>query len=411
MIEIDSHYLLLCQGDFPPYLSSLREISPSCISVVSCKHPKEEGVSEDFFSVDLVREYFFSGEVEERAFSRLKALNFKAIIATSETDILRAAKLRQFFSVNGQLFESAIAFRDKIIMKTLLEKEGVSVPKFARIRSTCDLLDFISAHYYPFIVKPTRGYGSLRTQVLKTDLDISLLLSQKGIFSEFHDADINLEEFVSYPMYHIDGIVRNRKVIVLWPSKCIHSCLEMTFGKPTGGYLLGLDNPNVRILNEFALKVLEILPTPSDTGFHLELFYEEGKKPIFCEIASRIGGPWINDLWVNGMDIHLKTEFIRAQALLPPFSKACADFSHPKHVVGGIIFPPRKGTVINLPEHCDLPNVIDYTPLVKQGDQLEDPEGMLDHIASFTLKAETEEILEKTIVLVEKWFNSYLQIY
>ena len=233
------------------------------------------------------------------------------------------------------------------------------------------------------------------------------LLDTKGIFDEFQASDFDLERFVSTDMYHVDGIIRNGQVAVIWPSKCINNCLQMIEGKPTGGYLLESENPLVAIINNFAIKVLKALPSPADFGFHLELFIEDNK-PIFCEIASRIGGPWINDLWVNGMGIDLKREFVRAQAALP-FSASITQMT-PSKITGGIIFPPKKGKILSIPNVCSLEGVVKYSPLVKIGAELDNPQGMLGHIAAFTISADSESEMLETIKSVQIWVKEHIVI-
>lgn len=401
--SINRKIMIICQGGLPFIIGSLPEISLENISIVTSHYDTPNLASKRFNSVDTVADYFSSGEVEQIAFSRLKETTFDRIIATSETDILRAAQMRDIFHLTGQSYESALAFRDKIIMKTLLRRNGIAVPDFKLVKSASDVLRFVENRPYPFIIKPTRGYGSVKTRVLKSAADIQQLLSAKGVFDEFHQSNLDLEEFVhDAEMYHIDGLIRDGQVIVIWPSKCINTCIEMIEGKPTGGFLLEENNPLVDVLNRFALDVLKSLPTPSDTGFHLEVFYKD-HKPIFCEIASRIGGPWINDLWVHGMNFNLKKEFIRAQGLLPV--QEVVSKPGPKKIIGGIIFPPKHGRVTAIPTVCDCPGILAYNSLVVIGQDLQDPENMLEVVATATLIANSEAMIQKTIATISTWFS------
>lgn len=405
--EVQKKILLICQGNLSFYRETLSELDPDHISVVTLRDTETLSSKNIFNDIHFVDEYFSSGEVERICYEILKRKNLKLIIATSETDILRAAKLRDLFHLPGQSSESALFFRDKIRMKRLLKQEGIEVPEFTRIKCALDILSFLEKNPLPVIIKPARGYGSLQTRILREPMDVKALLDTKGIFDEFQAADFDLETFIPSDMYHVDGIIRNGKVIVIWPSKCINNCLLMVEGKPTGGYLLGLDNPLVSIINDFAIKVLKILPAPTDYGFHLELFIED-KKPIFCEIASRIGGPWINDLWVNGMGIDLKKEFVRAQAALP-FSTSSTQ-KRPSKIIGGIIFPPKKGKILSIPSGCNLGGVVQYSPFARIGTQLENPQGMLGHIAAFTISANSESEMIETIKSVQKWVQEHIFI-
>lgn len=399
--------LILTQGNLESYREALPEINPKNIYIVTCKGEHLLTHQEDFAGVHQVEDYFTSGAVEQKCFDLIKKESCDIIVATSETDILRAARLRNIFCLEGQSYKSALSFRNKIKMKKLLERKGIEVPKYAFARSVLDVLDFCEKQPYPLIVKPVLGYGSLRTHVLRDEIDLRLFLGTKGIFDEFHMADLDIEQFIDANMYHVDGIIRNGEVLAVWPSKCINNCLQMGEGKPTGGYLLPQSNPLAFILREYTLKVLKALPTPSDTGFHLELFYKDNK-PIFCEIASRIGSPWINDLWVHGIGIDLKKEFIRAQAHLPPIS----DFRSvtPSKLIASMIFPARKGKLTSIPKTCALEGVLSYTSFVEVGEHLAKPEGMLGHISAFMFTATSEDQMLERILKVQEWFTIHLKI-
>ena len=108
------------------------------------------------------------------------------------------------------------------------------------------------------------------------------------------------------------------------------------------------------------------------------------------------------------MGIDLKKEFIRAQALLP--SRISGDSHFPSKSIGGIIFPPKEGKLVSMADVCDLKEVIQYIPLAAVGESLEKPNGMLGHIASFTVSASSEDEMIETIQLVQKWFHDHVKI-
>lgn len=403
----DRKILIISEGKLSLYLENLPEINLKNISIVTCENEDSCLYKDCLPVINYVKNFFESGEVERVCFNLLKERKIDIIVATSETDILRAARLRDLFHIRGQSYKNALFFRDKVHMKTLLKKHGIAVPEFRRVTSALDILDFVRTHPYPLILKPSRGYGSLKTHVLRNEEETRLLLDTDTIFNEFHQTDLDLEQFIEAEMYHVDGIVRDGEVLAIWPSKFINNCLQMTGGKPVGSYLLEADNPLISALNQYAKNILEILPTPSDGGFHLELFYT-GTNFIFCEIASRIGGLGINDLWVNGMGINLQNEHIRAQAFLP--TNIESDSILPSKLIGRIIFPPVEGKVISIADTCPLEGVIQYTHFITPGIFLEKPNGMLGHIASITVAANSEEEMEEKIKEAQEWFDINLKI-
>lgn len=401
--QLQKKILVICQGNLPFIHEALSEIHPRHIYVVTCD---DSDCNIRFAVVKYVKRYFDTGEVEEVCYTLMRQYSFDSVIAPSETDILRAAKLRELFSIEGQNYRSAVCFRDKIKMKKVLREKGISVPPFVKVSSALQVLEFARSHGFPLIIKPNRGYGSLKTRMLNDIEEVHQLLKET-IFDEFHEVQLDLEVFIKGEMYHIDGIVRDGLLTVVWPSKCINTCLDMTTGKPTGGYLLSPDNPIVGRLNKFASDVLNGLPTPKDCGFHLEVF-DNGDELVFCEIGSRIGGPWINDLWKKGMGIDLKAEFMRAQAKLP--SRGIPKGAKPSKLIGSVIFPPKKGKVVTVPQGCPISNVIEYVPYTTAGAILDNPEGMLGHIASAIFCCDREDQLNKTARSIEEWFAAQLKL-
>lgn len=84
---------------------------------------------------------------------------FSNVVFQAEQDIIRAARLRKFLKIEQpytQTLESALCFRDKIIMKERLQTKNINVPKFKRIESTDDIFFFIKENGFPVVIKPTR---------------------------------------------------------------------------------------------------------------------------------------------------------------------------------------------------------------------------------------------------------------
>lgn len=393
-------FLIISQGNLDLYSESLNVIPLRNLFVITEKSSLIDKEKQKFQDIIYVDDYFNSGEIEFVGFNLFQSIPYQTIIATSESDILRAAKLRSVLGIEGQSYESAVIFRDKIKMKTLLSQAGIDVPKFQKALSFLDVVSFVSKYGFPVIVKPIKGYGSVKTCVLRSEEELKNF-SKSNTFDEFHEAQFEVEEYIETDeMYHVDGIVRDNTILISWPSRYINQCLDMIRGKPLGSYLLSSDNVLLSRLNEYAAKILSILPIPSDTGFHLELFMRKGDF-IFCEVASRIASARINDTWKEGMAIDLKKEFIRAQAFLPSGLLSVPIIS--PRLVGSLIFPPQKGTVLAIPDTCTIDGVIKYSYNVEVGDELDQSTSMLEHITSFIFTAPTEQELILKAREIEQW--------
>src|SRR5262245_18566827 len=81
------------------------------------------------------------------------------LVALSETDLIRAARLREMLGLPGQTFQPAVAFRDKRVMKDLARAAGMCVPAFTSVTSVQQLADFARQVGGPVVMKPVDGGG------------------------------------------------------------------------------------------------------------------------------------------------------------------------------------------------------------------------------------------------------------
>ena len=54
---------------------------------------------------------------------------------------------------------SALEYRDKVIMKNKLNQHNIKTPLYAPIESSVDLIAFIQKYGYPVVLKPRKGFG------------------------------------------------------------------------------------------------------------------------------------------------------------------------------------------------------------------------------------------------------------
>ncbi|MFH9349048.1 acetyl-CoA carboxylase biotin carboxylase subunit family protein [Kitasatospora sp. NPDC017646] len=227
---------------------------------------------------------YHGGSELERVAMELAGEDFAAVIARGERDVLRAARLRELLGLPGQHWDSALAFRDKVLMKTMLRERGLEVPQFAPVRVALDLFGFIREHGYPVVVKPALGSGSKGTSVLRDEADLTALLAD-GL-----PEHAEVERFVDGRMYVVDGLVTEGRLSAVFVSHYLNDCLTFHSGGYLGSAQLTRGEPMVDRLIEYARTVLAALPTPECTTFHLEVFRTPDDRLVLCEVASRTGG-------------------------------------------------------------------------------------------------------------------------
>lgn len=321
--------------------------------------------------------------------------NFKTIIAEDEFDLLRAAKLRDYLNIEGQTEHSAIAFRDKVIMKDYL-KGKVAIPEYKSLSSAGVLNDFVKENGYPFVIKPRDKAGAQGVSIIKDKEDLIMFSKQKWEY------DLEVEKFISGDMYHIDAFVNNDNISMFMVSKYVNGCFSFFEENSTlGSHQLHPDDQISLRLKDYFVNVLNSLPTPKISAYHMEVFHTKDDKIIFCEIGSRIGGGHILDAFKNMYSIDLLSHLYRSWCGLP--------VNEPKYdkekLTGWLMIPPKKGKLLSIPETIDFDWVDSYNKQGEVNKIYEGPSFFADRIASIVISgSNSKELLNRTLY-IEKWYN------
>jgi len=212
-----------------------------------------------------------------------KKKNIKHVLSFYEDDIIRAAKIREAIGIEGQHYKSAVAYRNKLVMKDYIRNAGLNCPEYQEIISSRDVLDFVSKHEYPVVVKPIDGMGSQNTYTITNEIELGEFLSNHL------DSNMMIERYQSGQMYSSNGLVVDNKIVFCSINRYSSGGL---FYKQDSGFLAELIDPSNTIfekIKSFTEKIISSLPSPNIMVFHCEVFVDQ-KEIVFCEIASRPGG-------------------------------------------------------------------------------------------------------------------------
>lgn len=266
------------------------------------------GFEQDCASVEVFDDFRSNGMVEKRGYEIIDSCKISAVVATSEYDLLRAARLREYAGVPGQGIVSAHAFRDKITMKDLA-RDVVDVPDaYVRLQNVGDIHRFIKNNGYPVVLKPVDGAGSINTTIIRDAIQLEAAISSLDVVG------YEMETFVDGSMYVVDGLVHDGRLAFSWASRYVDDCLSFKEGR--GASVVQLDPSdalNAR-LHTFASALLSAMPTPETTTFHLEVFHTTEDRLVLCEIASRTGGGAINELGKQRFGVDMHAIWMRKQA-------------------------------------------------------------------------------------------------
>jgi hypothetical protein len=377
-----------------PFESWLEELDEDQVILTTQKRAKNITAS----YVEGFSNYEENGCIEVRAIELDQKFNFNTLIATSEFDIYRAAKIREYLGINGQGIESAMAFRDKVVMKNILHEKGIEVPPFKQIDTSTDIYEFVSKHNFPIVVKPRDGSGSEEVKVLDTYEDLMKYLQ----FNNMKNYEV--EKFIEGDMYHIDGLVINGEIKFLWPSKYINGCLSHQEGNYNASYLLAENVPIFNRLIQLTMDILMALPTPDNTAFHAEIFHTLDDRLVFCEIASRRGGGYIAETIEHAFGIGLTKLTVQSQCgIKVNLPKAR---NKPRVMCGFLLIPAKSGKLKKIPNSSEENWVVKQEILANPGDIFNSSKSSLDTIASFLIEGKSEKEVQERIKFIVEWFNS-----
>lgn len=260
--------------------------------------------------------------------------SFDRIFARHEQLIMPAATLREEFGIPGMRRAAALNFRDKVAMKRAVERTGVRVPRFVPAGHA-------GADAAPWrgktIVKPRDGAASQGVELFDSFGEARASVLSRSGADRGSQRMYELEEYLSGPIWHVDGFLCDGEPVIAQPSRYVGTCLGFANGAPLGS--VQLSNPR---LEQMAVQCVEALGGKTVT-FHLEAIETEGEF-VFLEVAARCGGGYIVDAIEarHGVHLHtidmasdidgcLATRFLSA----PRSPLAYGFFLFPGHVYGG----------------------------------------------------------------------------
>lgn len=233
--------------------------------------------------------------------------SFDRVISLSEYELLDAARVRAHFGIPGPSLAQVNLVRDKVAMKHAVARAGLRVPRYMAL---AEALRAPRAMEWPgaTVLKPVDGAKSEDVRVFDSPAALVEAVSARRagvarLDREQPDiAGYEVEEFVSGPVIHFDGLVCNGRLHVLVASDYLNTCLGFAEGQPLGSCQRPLASGE-RSWVEQVLKAVQI-----DAGsFHLEAIVQDGE-PVFLEVANRFGGAEVVATVELATGVHLPTE-------------------------------------------------------------------------------------------------------
>lgn len=229
-----------------------------------------------------------------------KTHEVKRVAGCAEVDVRRLAEVRDELGLPGLSGTAARALTNKLHMREQAREAGIASPEFwhasaVEARSMARLLRSGRS----LIAKPREDSGSR---------GITQISSMEGLERWLADHNDRLEsfvieEFVSGPLIHVDGLCHNGTVVHAWPSEYGVTPLRSRQDRvPLTSWILDASDERINRILEFTCSTIRAMPpSPDLCAFHLELILPSPNEPVFCEIGMRPAG--------GGSDLAWETAF------------------------------------------------------------------------------------------------------
>lgn len=258
---------------------------------------------------DYVRAPGFGDEaaVVRAVHDRVRGRSVDRVECLWEPAMLLAARLREALGVDGLTVEQTVPFRDKEVMKQVLDGAGVRTPRHARARTKEECREAAERIGFPIIVKPIAGAGAADTYPLRDAGELEEALERLG-----HVPEVSVEEFIEGEEHTFDTICAGGEILfenVAWYRPKPLVARLNAWMSPQAVCLRNLAMPELAPGRALGRRVLEALGF--QTGFsHMEWFRTPSGEAVFGEIGARPPGGRL----VHVMNVSCDGDLFRAWA-------------------------------------------------------------------------------------------------
>lgn len=217
-----------------------------------------------------------------------------------EPYMILAARIRERLGLPGLTVEKTVPYRDKEVMKRVLDAAGIRTPHHYSATTVVQVVEAAETIGYPLIVKPIAGAGSESTYKVHSRDELDAILP--GLRSV---AEVSVEEFVegddmTFDTLCVDGEVKHHSIATYIPRALFMK--ENEWVSPITLVYRDPEQPELAAGREMGFQVLKALGFR--TGYtHMEWYRTPSGEAVFGEIGARSPGAGLVDLINYAADI------------------------------------------------------------------------------------------------------------
>lgn len=314
----------------------------------------------------------------------LKQQRVDAVVALDDYDVEKAAMLRETFRIAGMGQTTYRYFRDKLAMRQMAKKSGISVPEFCAVFNDEEIKEFIARVDAPWVLKPRSEASASGIKKIKSEEELWPALEALG--QERYR--FLLESFKPGDVFHVDSLVYEKKIVFSCVSKYLAPPMAVSHdGGAFRTMTLGPDDKECRKLSEINADVLKNFGLVNGAT-HSEFIKGADGRYYFLETSSRVGGAHIPDMVEAATGINIWREWARLEnALLRNETYSVAT---PKKDFAGLIISLVKERTPDT-EPFQRKEVVKFLPL--------------EHHIGIVYKADSEETIQHCLTESESYIR------
>ncbi|QGZ64600.1 ATP-grasp domain-containing protein [Paraburkholderia acidisoli] len=216
------------------------------------------------------------------------------ILCQEEGNVHHAAMVREQLGIPGDTVAMVERFRNKLIMKQVVEDAGIRTPK--HLKFDFDAYKDNPNEYYSrlgeilgerLVLKPVDAAGSLNVSIISRFSDLQSACA--NIEESPYDFEYEIDEFIDGIMYQSDSFVHQGGVEFTGTFELGCTNFDFVMGKPLTGFP-AVDPELKRKLEDYNARVIRALGMQNGCTHHEYFLDKKTGEPVFLEIACRAPG-------------------------------------------------------------------------------------------------------------------------
>jgi len=219
-----------------------------------------------------------------------------------EPYMVLAARIREVLGLPGMTVQQTLPFRDKELMKQVLDAAGIRTPRHASTSHVAGIYAAAEQIGYPLIIKPIAGAGSADTYRVDSTAELENVLPMIG-----HVDTVSVEEFIEAEEFTYDTVCGAGTILyenVSWYRPRPLQARSHEWISPQTMALRDLERPELAGGIEMGHQVIGALGFTA--GFtHMEWYRKADGEVVFGEIGARPPGARTVDVMNYACDADL----------------------------------------------------------------------------------------------------------